>query len=207
LLRHGQTAFSRDHVFCGAGLDPELTDAGAEMARQFAAAYRSVSWAAIYCSPMRRTVATAKPLCDAVGMRMELRDGLKEIAYGAWEGKSAGEIERDYGAEYARWLADPARNAPTGGESGEAVARRAMSVLEEIIERRTSGEILVVSHKATIRVVLCSLLGIELARFRDRIACPVGSVSVVEFTVNGPRLETLADRSHLSEQLRALPGS
>ena len=46
-----------------------------------------------------------------------------------------------------------------------------------------------------------------LAAFATGLVCPVGSVSVVEFTVHGPLLKALADRSHLSEQLRSLPGT
>ncbi len=50
-------------------------------------------------------------------------------------------------------------------------------------------------------------MGIDVGRFRYRLACPVGSVSLVEFTRNGPMLKALADRSHLSEDLRSLRGT
>ncbi len=66
---------------------------------------------------------------------------------------------------------------------------------------------LIVSHKATIRTILCSLLGIDVGRFRYRLVCPVSSVSVVEFTSQGPLLHRLADRSHLTESLKSLPGT
>ena len=100
LLRHGQTPFSRDNVFCGAGLDPELTPDGAAMANAFAAAYKSTPWSAVYASPLRRTVATARPLCDAVGLKMELRDELKEIHYGKWEGKTVEVVDREHHDDY-----------------------------------------------------------------------------------------------------------
>jgi broad specificity phosphatase PhoE len=207
LLRHGQTPFSRDNAFCGAGLDPELTPEGAEMAQAFAAAYKSAPWLAVVASPLRRTVATAKPLCDATGMAMELRDDLKEIHYGKWEGLTVEDVNRDFHDDYIRWSADPAWNAPTGGEPAVAIARRALRVSEEIRQRFSTGNVLVVSHKATIRILLCSLLGIDVGRFRFRLSCPVGSVSVIEFTSEGPLLEMLADRSHLSGALRSLPGT
>ncbi|MCA1593092.1 MAG: histidine phosphatase family protein [Acidobacteria bacterium] len=206
-LRHGQTAFSRENAFCGSGLDPELTPDGLEMAQAFADARRAARWDAIYASPLRRTVATARPLADALGMEVELRDDLKEIGYGEWEGQSVETVTRDYHDDYIRWLADPAWNAPTGGELAFAITRRGLRVVEEIRQRFADGEVLVVSHKATIRIILCSLLGIDVGRFRYRLACPVGSASVVEFGQQGPLLHTLADRSHLSERLRALPGS
>ncbi|MDQ3906801.1 MAG: histidine phosphatase family protein [Acidobacteriota bacterium] len=206
-LRHGQTAASRDDVFCGSGLDPELTEDGERMARAFADAYRALPWRAIYTSPLRRTVATARPLCDACGVEMQLREGLREIGYGAWEGKTKTEVSRDYHDDFIKWEADPAWHAPTGGEPAVVIARRAQQTLEEIAAQFDDGNVLVVSHKATIRIMLCSLLGIDVGRFRYRLLCPTASVSVVEMTHNGPLLRTLADRSHLDERLRSLPGT
>lgn len=138
---------------------------------------------------------------------MQPRPELNEIAYGKWEGLSKETVEREYNDDYIRWLADPAWHAPTGGELAVMIARRGLQVIEEIKERFADGDILVVSHKATIRIILCSLLGVDVGRFRYRLGCPVGSVSTVEFTSEGPLLHTLADRSYLSEALRSLPGT
>ncbi len=177
------------------------------MAHAFADAYRSTSWSAVYASPLRRTIATAQPLCEAIGVKMELREDLKEIHYGQWEGKSVETVRRDYHDDYIRWSADPAWNAPTDGEPAVAIARRTLLVIEEIKQRFNAGNILIVSHKATIRIILCGLLGIDVGRFRYRLACPVGSVSLVEFTSEGPLLHALADRSHLNADLRSLRGT
>jgi probable phosphoglycerate mutase len=78
-LRHGETTASRAGGYCGT-LDPDLTPEGYQMAEDFAAAYKSLPWVAVFCSPQRRAVATAKPLCDAAGISMQLKEGLKEIA-------------------------------------------------------------------------------------------------------------------------------
>jgi probable phosphoglycerate mutase len=80
-------------------------------------------------------------------------------------------------------------------------------VIDRIKQRFSDGNVLVVSHKATIRIMLCELLGIDVGRFRYRLGCPVSSVSVVEFTKDGPLLHSLGDRSHLNERLRSLPGT
>ncbi len=205
-LRHGQTEYSRNNSFCGS-IDSELTPQGLEMAKAFADAYSSIPWTAIFCSPMRRTVLTAKPLCESIGIEPQFRDGLKEINYGLWEGKTPEIISREYHDDYIRWSADPAWNAPTGGEMAVTIASRAIQVIEEIKQNYTSGNVLVVAHKATIRIILCSLLGIDVGRFRFRLGCPVASVSIVEFTSHGPLLKVLADRSHLDERLRNLPGT
>jgi broad specificity phosphatase PhoE len=207
LLRHGQTALSREDVFCGSGLDPELTPEGMEMAQVFASTYRQVEWRAVYSSILRRSITTAQPLCSAVGINLQERAELNEIAYGKWEGLTKEKVSEEYHDEYFSWLADPARHAPTGGESAIAVAQRGLQVIEEIQQQVTDGNVLIVSHKATIRIMLCSLLGIDVKGFRYRLACPVGSISIVEFTSNGPMLKTLADRSHLSEDLRSLRGT
>jgi broad specificity phosphatase PhoE len=206
-LRHGQTQFSRENRFCGSGLDPELTSDGQDMARAFAAAHRKSEWSAIYTSSLRRTIDTAAPLCQALRVTSKVCADLNEIGYGNWEGLNKAEVDATYHDDYLSWLADPAWHAPTGGELGVEIARRALRVLEEIEREHEDGNVLVVSHKATIRIMLCSLLGIDVGRFRDRLACPVGSLSVVEFSATGPLLHSLADRTHLSESLRALPGT
>ena len=205
-LRHGETTASRTGGYCGT-LNPELTPEGKAMAEDFAAVYKSIPWTAILVSPMNRTIATAKPLCEAVGITMQLRDGIREIAYGEWEGKLPEEVNRDFHDEYIRWLADPGWNAPTGGEKGIEIARRSSLVLKEIEQLYSTGNILVVSHKATIRIMLCSLLGIDVGRFRDRIGMPVAAVSIVEFGVHGPLVKVMGDRSHLRETLRHRPGN
>jgi broad specificity phosphatase PhoE len=207
LLRHGQTALSREDVFCGSGLDPELTPDGLLMAQAFARAYRSTPWRAIYTSKLQRGFASAKPISQEVEIEIQQRAGLNEIAYGRWEGKTKQTVARDYHDDYVSWLADPAWHAPTNGELAITVASRSLQVIDEIKGNFADGPVLIVSHKATIRIILCSLLGIDVGRFRYRLGCPVGSVSVVEFSLEGPLLHSLADRSHLSASLQALPGT
>lgn len=206
-LRHGQTALSREDNFCGSGLDPELTEEGLEMAQAFAAAYRANHWSAVYSSALRRSIVTAHPLCDALKLELRIRADLNEIGYGKWEGLSKERVEGEYHDDYISWLADPAWHPPTGGELAGAIARRGLQAIEEIMGEFSDGNVLVVSHKATLRIILCSLLGIDVGRFRYRLGCPVGSLSIVEFTSHGPLLQKLADRSHLSETLRSLPGT
>ena len=205
-LRHGETIYSQSGGYCGE-LDPELTSNGLLMAKAFAEVYHSLPWDAVYVSPMKRTVATAKPLCDAIGMQMQIRDGLKEIKYGKWEGLSPEEVNEKYHQDYVNWLTEPAWNPPTGGETAVQIASRASLVIAEIEEKYPQGNVLVVSHKATIRIILCSLLGIDLGRYRDRINALAGSISIVKFDLHGPLLEVLGDRAYMGEELRSLPGT
>jgi probable phosphoglycerate mutase len=205
-LRHGETTYSQTGGYCGI-LDPELTDAGVEMAQAFAKAYQPVPWTAIYVSPMKRTIATAQPLCETGGMTMELRDGLKEINYGDWEDRNPEWVKQYHLEDYIKWMAEPAWNPPTGGETAVEVASRASLVISEIQSKYGEGNVLVVSHKGTIRIILCSLLGIDLGRYRDRIDMPAASVSVVKFDVHGPLLKKLGDRSYMSEELQFRAGT
>lgn len=206
LIRHGETTFSQTGGYCGE-IDPELTEYGHQMAAAFGKAYQSLSWEAVFVSPMKRTIATAKPLCDAIGLEMQLRDGLKEIRYGQWEGQTVDHVKQHHNEDYVRWLTEPAWNPPTGGETGVQIASRASLVIAEIEAKYSSGNVLVVSHKATIRIILCSLLGIDIGRYRDRIDMPAASVSVVKFDVHGPLLQLLGDRSYMPQELRDRPGT
>jgi len=205
-LRHGETVYSETGAYCGE-VDAELTSEGAQMAKAFADAYRSIPWTAVYVSPMKRTIATAKPLCDALGFEMQLRDGLKEIRYGKWEDKSVDFVKQHYWDDYIRWLAEPAWNPPTGGETSVEIASRASLVIAEIQEKYTTGNVLVVSHKATIRIMLCSLLGIDLGRYRDRIDMLACAVSIVKFDLHGPLLQVLGDRSYMGGALSGRSGT
>ena len=205
-LRHGETTYSKTGAYCGE-VDAELTPDGVRMAKAFADAYRLVAWTAVYVSPMKRTIATAQPLCDVLGVKMELRPGLEEMHYGKWEDKTVEFVKEHYWDDYIHWLTEPAWNPPTGGETSVEIASRASLVIAEIQHKYTTGNVLVVSHKATIRIVLCDLLGIDLGRYRDRIDIPAGSVTVLKFDLHGPLLQELGNRAYMSEDLRSRPGT
>lgn len=203
-LRHGETTYSRTGSYCGI-LDPQLTSEGNQMAQAFATAYKSISWSAIYVSPMKRTIATAQPLCEAIGLEMQLRDGLKEMNFGRWESQTPEWVRQNYLDDYINWMTEPAWNPPTEGETAVEVASRALLPISEIEAKYKSGNVLVVSHKTTIRIILCNLLGIDLGRYRDRLAMPAASLSMVKFDVHGPLLLRLGDRSYMSEELQSRP--
>jgi probable phosphoglycerate mutase len=204
LLRHGETAFSRQDRFCG-GIDAELTSAGHQMARAFADGFSGADlrWQAIHTSTRRRAIDSAAPLAARVGLTPRREAGLDEICHGDWQGRAKSEIARDDPARYHRWLQDPTAGAP-GGESVFEVAERAMDVVGRIIRQHREGDVLIVAHKTVLRVLTCALLRIDLRRYRDRILQPVGGHTVIDFEggLAVPRL--LGDVSHLPVELRAL---
>jgi broad specificity phosphatase PhoE len=196
-MRHGETDHSRDDLYCGSGSDPDLTERGAQMAHAFANAYGSKQWSALYCSPAKRARATVQPLAEMLSLTPGVEPGLHEIRYGEWEGKTRDEVRREFPNDYLVWTADPGWNPPTAGETAIEIERRARKTVDDIVAEHPDGNVLVVSHKATIRVIVCSLLDMDIGRYRIRLECPVASLTVFQFTRHGPQLLRLADRSHL----------
>jgi probable phosphoglycerate mutase len=159
---------------------------------------RTVGLSAIYCSPKQRARETAEPIARASGLQPILEDGLREIAYGAWEGRKETEIAKSEPEAFAAWQGDPALVAPPGGESAFAIAARALPVLLRARREHASGRVLLVSHKATIRVIVCALLGMPLGRFRSHVGCPTASITSFDFGERGPMLVRVGDVHHLA---------
>jgi probable phosphoglycerate mutase len=132
-----------------------------------------------------------------------LRDGLQEIGHGHWEGRKREEVEKEFADEYAAWESDPFTFAPPGGESGVAVLARALPVIREIVTVHHGGQILVVSHKATIRLVLSSVLAFDPRGYRDRLEQSPACLNIIDFKdVVRARLMLFNDTSHYSERPR-----
>ena len=194
--RHGETDFSREDRFCG-DTDAPLNARGRAMAEALAEHYAGVAWAGLYASPMQRALDTVAPLAARVKLPVVQLAGLREISYGSWEGRSEKELRGT--PAFDAWAADPAKNAPPGGETALSIAARANTALADLRAAHPDGNVLVVSHKATIRILVCVLLGVDLARFRDRIGMPEASVTQVEFRgARGPLLVRLGDTAHLT---------
>jgi alpha-ribazole phosphatase len=197
LVRHGNTSQSSEGVFCGDN-DPPLTDRGIAEAERLARAVQSLGIDALYCSPKLRARMTAEPIARACALVPVVDDGLREIAYGAWEGRKETEIAVNDRDAFEAWQADPALVSPPGGESAFAIAARSLPVLLRVRREHRAGRVLLVSHKATIRVIVCALLGIPLGRFRTHIGCPTASITSFEFTDRGPLLVRVGDVHHLA---------
>jgi len=202
LVRHGQTECSRESRFCGSGSDVPLVPEGVEMAEALGSYYAETPWEAIYASPLLRARQTAEPLARRCGQTVHVEPGLREIAYGAWEGMVEAEVRRHAPEAFGAWMKDPGRNAPPGGERGIDIAERALPVVDSIRARHPSGNVLAVSHKATIRVLVCALLGLDVGLYRARIGQSVAAVTVFEFREGGPLLRAMGDTSHLPDRLR-----
>jgi probable phosphoglycerate mutase len=191
LLRHGETMLSADGTFCGE-IDTELSPEGIAQAERAAPHLVKLSLEAIYVSPMKRARATAAPLAKLINQDPRVEHDLREIGYGKWDGRKESEIKETEPEDYARWVSDPSHHGPPGGENGYAIAARAMPVVERVLAAH-KGNVLLVSHKATIRVITCALLGLHVGRFRDRVACPTASLTSFEFGSRGPMLMRIGE--------------
>src|ERR1700730_4464548 len=157
MVRHGATVLSAEDRFAGA-TDVELSDEGREQTRRLAERLSHEKIIAVYASPLGRTVETAQILAAPHKLELQKRDGLREINHGRWGGMTRREEEEKYPEEAAEWEKDPYTFAPLGGESGLAVTARALPVLIELVRQNPGNPLLVVSHKATLRLLLSSLL-------------------------------------------------
>jgi broad specificity phosphatase PhoE len=203
LIRHGATTLSAEDRFAGA-TDIPLSDEGRSQAAALAERLRDDPIKAIYCSPMRRTLETASIIADPHRLTPVSRPALREIDHGHWEGLTRQEVESRFKDEYARWEEDPFSSAPSGGECGVDVMARALPVIRAIVEAHHGEQVVVVSHKATIRLVISSLLGFDARGYRDRLDQAPACLNVLDF--KDPvraRLMLFNDVSHYADYPRS----
>lgn len=202
LVRHGATLLTAEDRFAGS-TDVALSDEGRSQAAALGERLRVERLDGVFASPLSRTRETAAIAC---GGRHEavIDDGLREISHGHWEGLTRADVEARFPDEYAAWEADPFTFAPEGGESGAAVLARALPALRAALDSHRGGQLLVVSHKATIRLLLSSLLGFDPRGYRDRLDQAPACLNVLDFRdpVHA-RLMLFNDISHYAPSLPA----
>jgi broad specificity phosphatase PhoE len=208
LVRHATTAASESGANLGQASDPSLTGGGQQLATRLGRAI-ALELAALphdelrlVSSPARRCLTTAEAIGQALTdyraePTLSVRDGLRELNYGAWEGLTPDECRRRNPERRAAWEADPYATAAPGGESGQDVAARAFPVLGSI-EAWLAGAVaraaVVVSHNHVVRLRLAALLGIPLPDYRRRLRIDPGSYSVLTFApgTDGPSVRRIA---------------
>jgi broad specificity phosphatase PhoE len=205
MVRHGATVLSAEDRFAGA-TDVALSDEGREQTRRLAQRLNGEKIVAVFASPLGRTVETAQILAKPHKLEVQSREGLREISHGRWEQLTRREVEERFPEEAAEWEKDPYTFAPVGGESGLAVTARALPVLLQLVREHPGQNILVVSHKATIRLLLSSLLGFDPRRYRDNLDQKPAALNIVDF--RDPvrsRLTLFNDTSHYDKAGTAIP--
>jgi broad specificity phosphatase PhoE len=202
LVRHGATQLTAEDRFSG-DIGVDLSEEGRGQVARLAERLRYEGIRAIYCSPFSRTVETARIIGGPCGLEPAMCDGLREISHGHWEGLTRQDVEARFASEYSAWEQDPFTCAPEGGESGVSVLARALPAVREIIVRHAGERILAVSHKATIRILLSSVLGFDVRGYRDRLDQAPACLNVLDFRgAVRARLMLFNDTSHYAHRPR-----
>src|SRR5450759_4645542 len=169
LIRHGATELSAEDRFAGS-IDVLLSETGRKQARL---------------------------LAEPHGIAVTRVDELREIDHGRWEGRTRAEVASEFREEYERWEHDPYTFAPAGGESGLQVTARALPRLLKLVEQHDSMPFVIVSHKATIRLLLSALLAFDPRKYRDRLDQSPAALNIIDFKdVTHARLMLFNDVSH-----------
>lgn len=199
LIRHGATQLSAEDRFAGES-NVELSDFGRGQVRRLGERLSSQTIAAFYASPFSRTMETATLLAAPHNLPVQPVPELREISHGRWEGMTRKDVESRYPEEYQRWVSDPYAFAPEGGETGLSVTARALPALLTIVERHPDQLLAIISHKATIRLLLSSLLGFDPRAYRDRLDLDPASLTVLDFkSLQHARLSLYNDTSHYAD--------
>jgi probable phosphoglycerate mutase len=199
LVRHGATQLTAENRFSGAE-NVHLSDEGRAQVEHLSRRLADDKLEAVYCSPLDRTRETAGILAAPHTLTPISKDGLREISHGRWEGLTRLEVEEKFGDEYEAWEADPFTFAPQGGESGLSVLARALPIIREIVVAHEEKNVLVVSHKATLRLLISSLLGFDARGYRDRLDQAPACLSILDFKDSvRARLMLFNDVSHYAD--------
>lgn len=205
LIRHGATTLTAEDRFAGETEVP-LSELGRDHLRRLGRRLAEEKIAAVYASPMTRTMDSARLVAEPHGLEVLARQELREISHGRWEGRTRAEVEKMFAAEYARWQDDPFTFAPEGGETGLAVTARALPAVLSLVAAHADEQIIIVSHKATIRLLLSALLGFDSRTYRDRLDQSPGALNIVDFKdLIHARLSLFNDTSHCATGVSEVP--
>ncbi|MCU4745285.1 MULTISPECIES: bifunctional RNase H/acid phosphatase [unclassified Streptomyces] len=205
LLRHGETALTREKRFSGSGstgdADPELAPAGVRQAEAAAVALAAAPEGrrieAIVASPLRRCRQTAQAVADRLGLEVRIEAGLRETDFAAWEGLTFAEVNERHPQDLARWLASAQAEPTGGGESLTAVARRTALARDKIMARYAGRTVLLVSHVTPIKSLLRLALGAPTeAMFRMELS-PAALSAVTYYNDGHASMRLFNDTAHL----------
>ena len=176
LLRHGETAWNLQRRIMGR-LDIPLNRQGIEQAQRIAKLIPAFDIDAIYTSPLKRAVQTARLLAKGNPLSILLDAGLTELAFGRWAGCYFDDLVHD--PLYHRFLRSPLTTRIPGGETIKDVQRRGLRVMQQAAKQIPQGRFLFVSHGDVMRAMICHCLRLPLEEFR-RLRVDTGSLSVVQ---------------------------
>ena len=197
LVRHGETAWNKEGRFQGESL-VGLNQRGLTQARQVARALASMKPAALYSSPLPRTLMTAQEISNELSIPVVALEGIKEINLGDLEGITGQEMRKDHAEVWNAWRKEPSQVVFPGGESIEQLQERAWRAIEDIERSHREEKVVAVSHNFAIRAILCRFLGLPLSRFH-MLRVDLGSISILQTRSGARHVVTINDKCHLSK--------
>jgi len=196
LVRHGETAWNKDEVFRGR-FDVELNERGLEQARLTARALGALELAAVYSSPLSRAYETARQIAGRHELPVAVEPALTDIDYGILQGLSHQQVMSQYPEFYRLWVTAPHKVRFEEGENLDEVRTRALKAFERISGRHRGQNVVVVSHRAVNKVLLCALLGLDNSHFWS-LRQDTCAINVVEADdQQGYIIRHLNDTSHI----------
>ncbi|MTB89427.1 histidine phosphatase family protein [Aeromicrobium senzhongii] len=165
LARHGETVWHAENRYAGSS-DVGLTERGMEQARDLGAWAAAHGPLTVHSSDLSRAVVTATPAAEALGLELQVRPALREVDFGRGEGLTRAEMAERFPDDLARFLERPAESPLPEGEPGRAAVERALPELRALASQ-SEAPALVVMHSTLLRLVLCTLVGIDPNRYRS----------------------------------------
>jgi broad specificity phosphatase PhoE len=159
---------------------------------------KPISFDALYSSPLKRAIDTARFISERIGLEPVVDDRLVELDYGQWEGKTLQEVMKSNPKTLRAWQADPGEVAPPGGESGLEAQQRVVLFLDSLAARYPKGHVAVVFHKSVCRLAICHVLGMSPSDYRRKLIMENAALSIIQSSEDDWQLVTYNDTSHLS---------
>ncbi|GAK54177.1 phosphoglycerate mutase [Candidatus Moduliflexus flocculans] len=197
LIRHGETAWNRGHIFRGLS-DIPLNEQGRTQARLLAQALLSRQIDAAYSSPLSRAMETASIAFALRGLTVAAHDGLRDFDYGRWTGLEECEVARQWPDEDAQWRVAPHEMRPPEGETLREAFHRAWEALAALTARHQGQTVAIVAHRVINKVLVSGLLtlGLERCPFIRQDNCCLNEFERAE---RGDIVISLNDTSHLRQ--------
>ena len=138
--------------------DPELAAEGHEQAEKMAAYLGVEDIEAIYVSPLRRAIETARPLCKLLGLEAVVSEGVAEFDRNSREYVPVEELRATNDPRWEKLL----RGEWDGVDEDPSVFKAlVVATVEDMIARHPGGRVVVVCHGGVINQYLAHVLGIE----------------------------------------------
>ena len=203
LARHGETMWNVEKVFRGRA-DVNLDEVGIKQAELLGKYLSNWELEAIYSSPVKRALDTANIVARYQKVAVRIAEGLIDFDFGEWQSLPEQEVKRLYPAILNEWQSNPDKVKMPGGESLEDVRMRAVEVVSDVLSRH-QGNVLLVSHRVVIKVLICYLLGLDNSHFRN-ISQDVGGITIFNYADGRFILTRHNDTSHLRDLQKSVLG-